>query len=219
LRTRPGLRDKHRRQAGAGPVEAANRGRGVLVQLAHSLNNVTNTGYLKSTTASGIYATSATAAPGTVSAKNYSKISAGTYGMLVKNTGSGAATVVNTGDITTSATLIGKSDLVATANSGNVSIQNSGYLKSTLQGGIVAINTGAGSVGVTNTNKITSFFEGIYAKSTTGAITVQSTGDVTSSSSAIKTVGGASSAVTVKAGSTVYGYLSAVESPPVAPTR
>ena len=73
------------------------------------------------------------------------------------------------------------------------------------------MNTGGGSVGVTNTNKITSYFEGIYAKSTTGAISVESTGDVSSSfSSGIKTVGGTSSTVKVNAGSNVYGIYRGV---------
>ena len=73
------------------------------------------------------------------------------------------------------------------------------------------MNNDSGTVAVKSNGKITSHFEGIYAKSTTGAISVESTGDVLSDfSSGIKTVGGTSSTVKVDAGSNVYGIYRGV---------
>jgi len=142
--------------------------------------SVTNAGGVNGIQANfeGIYARSSTGAvtvdsAGDVTSDNARGILAFNYGV-----GAGTVSVASAGDIQANA-----DGILAQSSTGAVTVDSTGDITSTSGSGIFTRNFGAGAISVTNVggvNGIQAGSDGIYARSSTGAITVDSTGDITS---------------------------------------
>jgi uncharacterized protein with beta-barrel porin domain len=120
-----------------------------------------------------------------ISTGNIATVNAG--GILAEAAGSGAATVISTGNITTTGN--GAFGIAASANAGAVTVTSIGYITTAGNSalGIQAISDAAGAVTVTSTGNITTAGSGAHGIEAAGlgggAITVTSTGNISAAGS------------------------------------
>lgn len=192
--------------AGAGDVSVTSVGAieantdGIFARSNTGGVEVDSTGDITSATRSGIYA--ANNGADAVSVTSAGAITANTDGIFARSI-SGTVTVDSTGDVTSAndqgiyagntgaAAVSVESDgtiqaftngIIARSNTGAVTVDSTGDIASANARGIFAFNYGlnAGDVSVTSVGAIEATTDGIFARSNTGAVTVDSTGDITS---------------------------------------
>ena len=138
---------------------------------------IDSTGDVTSTNGGGIVARNDGAGAGDVKVTSDGAIQANSGGIRAISS-TGAVTVDSTGDVTST----NGGGISANSRTGAVTVDSTGDITSANSYGIYAIRSGAGAGGVkvTSDGAIQANRGGIYARSITSAVTVDNTGDITS---------------------------------------